>query len=120
MVAAKRHGVGFLEGCNILNKYVVPIDVGLVCFTLRFPMGKPTKLNHNSLAHHHDEALNPKLEGVAANDYRQARPTPELPCSERLMELWLWGGQAPHWNAYAKSQLRYILSGVACNESITP
>ena len=35
-------------------------DVGVVCFTLRFPMGKPTKLNHNSLAHHHDEALNPK------------------------------------------------------------
>ena len=61
-----------------------------------------------------------ELEGVAANDYRQARPTPELPCSERLMDLWLWGGQAPHWNAYAKSQLRYILSGVACNKIITP
>ena len=58
-MAAKRHGVGFLEGCNIPNENVVPIDVGLVCFILRFTMGKPPKLNHNSLAHHHDEALNP-------------------------------------------------------------
>ena len=60
MVAAKRHGVGFLEGCNIPNENVVPIDVGLVCFIIHFTLGKPPKLNHNSLAHHHDEALNPK------------------------------------------------------------
>ena len=64
MVAAKRHGVGFLEGCNIPNENVVPIDVGLVCFILRFPMGKPQNFNHNSLAHHHDKALNPKVKVV--------------------------------------------------------
>ena len=53
-------GTGWVFWRDAISKTnVVPIDVGLVCFTLRFPMGKPTKLNHHSLAHHHDEALNP-------------------------------------------------------------
>ena len=52
-------GWGFCRDAISQKKNVVPIDVGLVCFNLRFPMGKPTKLNHNSLAHHHDDAYIP-------------------------------------------------------------
>ena len=79
MVAAKRHGVGFLEGCNIPNENVVPIDVGLVCFTLRLPMGKPTTLNHNSLAHHHDEALIPKTQTLNPKTQIPTQPPRAVP-----------------------------------------